>query len=77
MTELRIRQNSNKKGLLWFKTAVIFVLYQIFSRRQTAVADMPSPSPVKPSFSSVVAFTDICEISQPQAFAIRSRMEVI
>ena len=30
------------------------------------MADMPSSSPVKPSFSSVVALTDICEISQPQ-----------
>ena len=30
---------------------------QFFSIRATACAAMPSPSPVKPSFSSVVAFT--------------------
>lgn len=39
-----------------------------------AGAEMPSPLPVNPSPSSVVAFTLTCEISIPSAFAIFDRM---
>ena len=34
-----------------------FLRVQIFSMRQTAWAAIPEPSPVKPSFSSVVPLT--------------------
>ena len=38
------------------------------------MADMPSSSPVKPSFSSVVALTDICEISLPHGDDIGGKL---
>ena len=45
-----------------------------YSSRQTAWAAMPSPLPVKPRPSSVVAFTLTWEAAIPQAFASYSRI---
>ena len=46
-----------------------FFSQSIFSIRTTACAAIPEPSPVKPSPSSVVAFTFICSTSIPSAAA--------
>ena len=46
-------------GVISGNTQVFMIcFYYLFSIRHTAVALMPSPSPVKPRCSSVVAFTD-------------------
>jgi hypothetical protein len=48
--------------------------YYAFCKRQTAWADMPSPRPVNPSFSSVVALMLISSISICNTEAMFSRM---
>ncbi len=53
-------------------TGVMQCFLYAFTSRQTQCAEMPSPSPVKPSFSSVVAFTLTCSTETPQAAAIFS-----
>ena len=54
----------------WRRTAAAYA----FSSRTTACAAMPSPRPVKPSFSSVVALTLTAAASMPRTRAIASRI---
>ena len=54
----------------WRRTAAAYA----FSSRTAACAAMPSPRPVKPSFSSVVALTLTAAASMPRTRAIASRI---
>ena len=55
-------------------TPVLFLLSYSFSMRATAWAAMPSPSPVKPKCSSVVALTLTASTGIPKASASFWRM---
>ena len=62
----------SKKGLPFWEALSTAVVQ--FSSRHTAEAAMPSPLPVKPRPSSVVAFTLTWERDTPQAFGQVSRI---
>ena len=62
-------------GRAWGKSDLSFHFF--FVRRATAVAAMPSPEPVKPRWSVVVAFTDTVSTDMDKTRAIFPRISEI